>query len=160
LLLCCVSSAATEPRFQITLALDIDSISPGSSARVAFETDFVRDMAAALGVEESTIRIIDITAGSVAVTFEVVSPPADLAVEDFLATARPEIAGVQFEFVAAISHSEDAPPPPAYGGQESVASSAGGGGGTVAANAAFASAVPSATVFIGAALSAAAVLSW
>ena len=159
MLLCCVSSAATEPRFQITLALDIDSISPGSSARVAFETDFVRDMAAALGVEESTIRIIDITAGSVAVTFEVVSPPADLAVEDVLATARPEIAGVQFEFVAAISHSEDAPPPPAYGGQESGVSS-GGGGGTVAANAAFASAVPSATVFIGAALSAAAVLSW
>ena len=112
------ANVAVEPRFQVTLAVDIDSIAAGSAARVTFETDFVRDMAAALGVEQSDIRIIEITAGSVAVTFEVAATDG-LDVADVLSSTQPTIAGAEFEFVAEVSHSTEAPPPPASGGLES-----------------------------------------
>jgi hypothetical protein len=114
-------TAAVEPRFQVTLAVDIDSIAAGSAARVAFETDFVRDMAAALGVEESDVRIIEITAGSVAVMFEVAATEG-LDVADVLSSTQPTIAGADFEFVAEVSHSAEAPPPPASGGVASISS--------------------------------------
>ena len=110
------ADAASEPRFQVTLAQDIASIPDGSSERTAFETAFVTDMAAALGVDASTIRILSVTAGSVAVTFEVVSPPASLDVADVLATSQPMIAGAAFEWAADVSYSPDVAPPPAAGG--------------------------------------------
>lgn len=113
--MCILGAEAAEPQFQITLAIDIDSIAPGSEARAAFEVDFVRDMAAALGVDESLIQIIEIIAGSVAVTFEVAATD-DVDVASVLSTTRPTIAGAEFEFVAAVSYSVDTPPPPASGG--------------------------------------------
>jgi len=109
------AGALVEPRYQVTLAVDIDSIAAGSAARVAFERDFVRDMAAALGVEESDVRIIEINAGSVAVTFEVATTQ-ELDVANILSLTQPTIAGADFEFVAEVSHSDEAPPPPAIGG--------------------------------------------
>merc|ERR1711871_763445 len=112
-------SSATEPRFQITLAVDIDTIPAGSDARATFEAEFVSDMASALGVDESAIRVVEITAGSVAVTFEVAST-GGLNVVDVLSTTQPTIAGADVEFVAAVSHSHEAPPPPARGGTGSI----------------------------------------
>lgn len=115
---------ATNPavsQFQVTLAVDIDSILVSPAARAAFETDFVQDMAAALGVDESAVRIIDITAGSVAVRFEVAATDG-LDVAAVLHSAQPTIAGAAFEFVAAVSHSEEAPPPPASRDRPSVES--------------------------------------
>merc|ERR1711871_327954 len=112
-------SSATEPRFQITLAVDIDTIPAGSDARATFEAEFVSDMASALGVDESAIRVVEITAGSVAVTFEVAST-GGLNVVEVLSTTQPTIAGADVEFLAAVSHSHEAPPPPARGGTGSI----------------------------------------
>jgi hypothetical protein len=73
----------------VTLDIDISSISPGTAARAEFEASFAADMAALLGVQRSRIQIIGITGGSAVVQFSVlpstegVSLPTNTLIDAF-----------------------------------------------------------------------------
>ena len=57
----------------LTVELDIASIKSGSAARTKFEIEFRRDVAAAMKVQTSQIKITSVKAGSVEVSFSVLA---------------------------------------------------------------------------------------
>ena len=61
----------------VTLTISLDSIPEGSDARANFETSIVSEVAAALGIPQSRVRLVSVRAGSVVITFEIL--PSDSA---------------------------------------------------------------------------------
>jgi hypothetical protein len=61
----------------VTLTISLDSIPEGSDARTDFEADIVSELAAALDIPQSRVRLLSVRAGSVVITFEIL--PSDSA---------------------------------------------------------------------------------
>eukprot|EP01050_Picozoa_sp_SAG11_P003691 SAG11_NODE_215_length_12235_cov_11.843276_6_plen_295_part_00 len=78
---------------ELELAVDIESIPEGTAARLVFEAAFRADVAAALGIEPTRVRVLGVEAGSVVVAFEVLPDPAGAPV-DMRAAARALVPGM------------------------------------------------------------------
>ena len=62
---------ASAVQIEIVLEIALESIAEGSSARASFENDIVAEIAAALEIPQSRVRLVSIRSGSVVVTFEI-----------------------------------------------------------------------------------------